>query len=1309
MLVLRAICDPHSRFEDGFIPAAASGKPRPGRPAMDDAAQYVWKKKAAMLGPRAARGEPPGGQEGGPARAGPGADSRPRRQAAPPSLSTGSRGRAARGSGGRAERPAMRQKRGEAGLCAEPQSTARSVLKSVLKRTGSRKAGKAAAPLVAASARKKHRVQFDESLNKFFDADYVILIKEEDDPEAECYEDDPEDEEGEVCTCSLGAAQRRGRGFDLNFPETCAFEPPLQFVDQVTLSPPEGYKDSVGRQPRVDAATETPGGDISLEVAEDEESEHLEDHDSSTPAETAQRCGSEAAGSVAARERPLTPEDCRRPEEAEDIHLPQPRAGAENGKFQQQRYIVETITMTTVTERRIVREADDKHRRDAKSRNCSAECDSSRLNGILKGGKLWKSTDNSHAVDETSTSFSAIKESESSISTTGRRSVHFSEQATGQDVAVGHQMSGNEEASSPDSTELTLTFRLGNHVMVSNNTRPNSAVRQLFPSSQRLLSPPPLPHRDDEDDDDTMQQEGNPSKHPSDGVFTVTAESLRAFEESKRSKTTASTQQAVVQTSAAGGSDNESPKTQIRRTIERNALRRSLLRYSNNPSKNKKVTIPVKKNPENSLVERIRKLTCDIDEEDTDTKSDKTESNKAGVDVATETLAPIAVIEQIPPQSSPTGEEVKKSLERAAKFIASPNSEHCARLVDKTASPSASTSSSNSSGSSSSTYKKLTDLFARRNNAIPDSPTVSVQNDADISQVSPPLSTAESHHWGTSSCHHSECTQFKPPDLGNGANSIVNANPAKDFAGAVSPGSVPDCEKNFVGPKCAVSRMSVTAEARKQFLSTLAPLTACVSAPHGVLDEERYQQVAAAVPSDRTSVTSSSTGEETNYTLDDIDEALKEEQKAPQPDLVVGTQTDINGGGAVDELALFVQQDAGRIERIKKRYGLNSSGGTPTASDDDEHDDYGFNRRPSVRGIKPRFCSTSEILKQMQSQLYPPGLACSARVTWPHCQPVTTDDSSATYPSRRRSTMPSRCGATMPVLQEENPYGSPIDVKQQSPQQQPELERSRRYITPSQIMYASTGNLYQHPQQIMRIGGGCSDMYLPHPAASNSPPPRPYPQLQDPHFLVDDERFSSVQSLDRSCGGSFSRRTGPFQQGLTDMRVSPVYTAPFPDSAIVEPHYSTLQYAKTGPTSVIRLGQGQQQTIRVPYPSGTPVQVHLLARTGVGAPRSDSPPVGHQAPTSQFCGQYPYPFPAQPAHYAVARGTQTPVPPNARYCTPQQPITRTSSPLPSSPTRSKFSERGVPEGAASSSPSFPQDSAYPSTPASTSVYYAMNV
>ena len=63
-----------------------------------------------------------------------------------------------------------------------------------------------------------------------------------------------------------------------------------------------------------------------------------------------------------------------------------------------------------------------------------------------------------------------------------------------------------------------------------------------------------------------------------------------------------------------------------------------------------------------------------------------------------------------------------------------------------------------------------------------------------------------------------------------------------------------------------------------------------------------------------------------------------------------------------DELQAFVQQDQGRIDRLKKRYNPSAN----SAAEDGEAEDYGFLRRPSVRGIKPRFGSTSEIIQQMQ-------------------------------------------------------------------------------------------------------------------------------------------------------------------------------------------------------------------------------------------------------------------------------------------------------------------------------------------------------
>lgn len=51
-------------------------------------------------------------------------------------------------------------------------------------------------------------------------------------------------------------------------------------------------------------------------------------------------------------------------------------------------YILETITMTTVTEQRILKEAEDERKHSCSSP--SVPPGGSPISGILKGGKLWK-------------------------------------------------------------------------------------------------------------------------------------------------------------------------------------------------------------------------------------------------------------------------------------------------------------------------------------------------------------------------------------------------------------------------------------------------------------------------------------------------------------------------------------------------------------------------------------------------------------------------------------------------------------------------------------------------------------------------------------------------------------------------------------------------------------------------------------------------------------------------------------------------------------------------------------------------------
>lgn len=223
-------------------------------------------------------------------------------------------------------------------------------------------------------------------------------------------------------------------------------------------------------------------------------------------------------------------------------------------------------------------------------------------------------------------------------------------------------------------------------------------------------------------------------------------------------------------------------------------------------------------------MERIKQLTCDVDGQETE-------------------------------RTSPPGEEACNSPEIN-------NSAN--KNIDKSFSPSSSSTASSNSSSVSSTYKKITDLFGKKDRV-------------DINNI------------------HNELTARPspaPPDLGNGG---VSSHDAVD------------------GLHCPVTKVnSVSSESRKQFLSSLAPLTACVSAM-GTAEDHYYH---GSNPGERNSL-ASSVG--TEYSLEDIDEGLKnddEEARRITPDVLAGTPSASESG---DELAMFVQQDASRIERIKKK------------------------------------------------------------------------------------------------------------------------------------------------------------------------------------------------------------------------------------------------------------------------------------------------------------------------------------------------------------------------------------------------------
>lgn len=153
--------------------------------------------------------------------------------------------------------------------------------------------------------------------------------------------------------------------------------------------------------------------------------------------------------------------------------------------------------------------------------------------------------------------------------------------------------------------------------------------------------------------------------------------------------------------------------------------------------------------------------------------------------------------------------------------------------------------------------------------------------------------------------------------------------------------------------KKAVSPSKVE-EARRSFLSSL-------SQPN---DGE---------PGQRTSVASNSTTADTIYSLSDIEEVLTEEEKEITDAFFKENKP--------DELEIFVQQDAGRTERLRKRYSATPklesnetklSSNSNNLSKNTPNTTFSSNTHRNMNNDKPKFGSTIEILQQLQQQIETP-------------------------------------------------------------------------------------------------------------------------------------------------------------------------------------------------------------------------------------------------------------------------------------------------------------------------------------------------
>ncbi|KAL1494266.1 hypothetical protein ABEB36_009890 [Hypothenemus hampei] len=1073
-------------------------------------------------------------------------------------------------------------------------------LKSLLKKPGR-----------GAKSKKSNRVVFNENKNEFFDADYIILIRED------CDLDDDEDDG--ICTCQQHEMVRLtccepncSCQYDLGpepTPQSPKFAPPIEFVDAVTLSPPEGYKDMElfrqGHQQQRGAVCRECSVAHGEEIEEDGEASQ-----SDSEMDTRQKRDEQEEKEKTDQSQQTTPTT---PPKSE--------------------YIFENMS--------------NKQLRDVEESNKQLPpSQGSPISGILKGGRLWKQQSlDVHAAKPTITDSNILSSDSVTSDEEGnnKRSVRFieseekraccdgapeslPEEKSHPDQPIANKQTEQNLTNSPDAPEMTLTFKLGHHVLISNNSlKPNSAVRQLFPCTKTLGTAQGGVYSMEEASQQQQQQQ----------QYLVTAESLRAFEEAKRSK--------LPQMISSGETDET-----IKRAIERNTLRRSLIRYE---PKSKKQ--PYKN--DNSLVERIKQLTCNVDSNEQKSSIEKKDS------------------EDVPDsRASPPGEEAKNSLD-----VARPGLE----MKQNFSPSSSSTASSSSSMSINQNYqqppqqmRKLSAtgeqilIDARRSDNLPD-----IQNNfrKDIKHL-PDVAGSHNHEI-------SEPTRAipHPPDL----NHCLLSN--------------------------KISSSSNSSESRRQFLSTFAPLTACVTM--GIMPNEDYYYHLTNQPGgggERVSIASSGT----EYSLEDIDEGLKndeDEQKKIAPDVLAGTPSASESG---DELAMFVQQDAGRIERIKKKYqpAESKQESNKATEDDDENDDYGFNRRPSVRGIKPRFGTTTEILQQIQNQLQPPPPPPSARVAWPYYSESGLTDNSK---QRNANPPPSSNYHYINVGEEtvKTRGGYPAHFRPTSLQDTDGTFQNcanQRCVSRDTFQSRSNSNIYS---STIRMG---NDYYQSLPRQKNgrpqSPPPmdmsKQYHQtmVYIPYNHI--EGYQPVQYYHNNAGtGDYASRVSSHNQ-INKRYVEPIYQS--------RVHHQPDEHHFNNPNIVLAL---PPKTLnRLPFPNS---QVVAGSRSESPLPGQFSTARSTQTSTAHpQCGYYPpryrpmvaptwqgdgnyvtklnrHSFPNMAPRYPAA-DTISLTDSDSQHSGSLQNGFRQSdismyaskNSISNSPTKPRFIERGVPEGAASVSP-----------------------
>lgn len=362
--------------------------------------------------------------------------------------------------------------------------------------------------------------------------------------------------------------------------------------------------------------------------------------------------------------------------------------------------------------------------------------------------------------------------------------------------------------------------------------------------------------------------------------------------------------------------------------------------------------------------------------------------------------------------------------------------------------------------------------------------------------------------------------------------------------------------------------------------------------------------------------------------------------------------------------------------------------------EDDEHDDYGFNRRPSVRGIKPRFGSTTEILQQMQNQLQPPATTTriNNHISWPYYSESGLTDNKTRNVNQNVYTED-------PKARNFPPQYRPTSMIEESMYQNCANMRCGR-----EMPYRGNANHVYQP--VVRVG--CGDYYQSLPRNRNGRPQSPPPLEVSKNYhqtmvYIPYNHIEGYQPSSLSPNPYYSQNEVCYTRVTNQNQINKRYIDPVYATTQEEPHYQP-NMVPLPPKQLIRVSYSNQQTHVVHSRSESPLPGQFSTARSTQTPAATHstcsyysvnpryrPPVGPWQPDQAYPNKmnrhsFPsigprYPPPdsdndsqhAMPLHNGFRPGLELVYPPQ-------------KDSVPNSPTKPRFIERGVPEGAASVSP-----------------------